>query len=223
VRGTHHKERARRRFPDIAAAEALVRDATKCEQLKILVVGDCPVSEIAARTGISVSILEAWESIFFDVRAARDASDWVFRWVMVPLLQQGNGRLAAKLKFAYAGGPLAAKALLDAEARVPLKQGVRLFDQKLLLQVKFEEALQYPLNSNRDALNFIKMHADLMYQEKRLQLQERKLAQRSDEALAKQKLAERRLEVSAQRLAERAARRAHGEAERSRQGAAAGL
>jgi hypothetical protein len=50
-------------------------------------------------------------------RAARGATDWVLLNIIGPEQQRGDGHLAARLKFACAGGPAAAVAVLDAESR----------------------------------------------------------------------------------------------------------
>src|SRR5262249_15358552 len=152
---------------------------------------------------------------YFDVRAAREATGWVLAKVIQPE-QQRDCHLAAKLKFASAGGAAAARAILDAESRLSLRQGETLFDKKIRLHLKFDEAAQGSLDTDRKQLFFIRRQAELMHREKRLRLAERRLEQKCQEALRVQQLAERRLELRAQRDEQRAAQAASRQAERTR-------
>src|SRR5262249_21387368 len=142
-------ERASQQFPHVAAAERLAEDAAACGQLKVLVLGDCPRAEIAGRLRLTPEVVGAWEDLFFDARAARASAGWLRSWVIAPEERAGHSRLAAQLKFACAG-PHAARAALDAGSRVPLSQGGRLFDNKVLLALKLDEAAQAPLATARD-------------------------------------------------------------------------
>jgi len=202
-------EERRRLFPHVATADALHADAALLDKLKILVVGDCPRAEIAAQLGLDVQTVATWEFLFYDVRPALAALSWVAREVIRPEELRGNASLAAKLKFASAG-PIAARAFIEAESRISLKRGVRLLDQKILLMVKSEEALQLPLTSERASLFFLKTHADLMSLEKRIRLAEKRLEFLNKDALRKQKLADLRLESAARRQEENAAKAGAG-------------
>jgi hypothetical protein len=209
------KARAGREFPHIAAATRLAKANSRTRQLKVLVLGGCPPAEIGARLSLEAKVLATWEGLFFDVRSAREATDWIRGKVIEPE-QKSDGQLAAQLKFASAGGTQAARAILDAEARLSLREGQTLFDRKVRLHLKFAEAAQVPLTTERDKLRFIKMHAELKYQEQRLRLAERRLAQRCQEALWKHQVAERRLELRRRGDEEQAERAAGREAERAR-------
>src|SRR5262249_40085104 len=131
-------------FPHVAAAERLAGDPTACGQLKVLVLGDCPPAEIAGRLQLTPEAVGAWGALFFDARGAGGAVCWAYRWVIAPEERSGDPALAARLKFACAG-PHAARAVLDAVSRVPLREGGRLFDNAVRLALKFDEAAQAPL------------------------------------------------------------------------------
>ncbi|MCA9114032.1 MAG: hypothetical protein KDA79_03035 [Planctomycetaceae bacterium] len=103
-RGADGRREASRRYPAVAAAEALETDNALRERLMILVLGDCSPAEIAERLRIEEHIIGVWESLFFDVRDAREATGWVFSHVIHPEQSRGNGSLAARLKMAFAGG-----------------------------------------------------------------------------------------------------------------------
>src|SRR6266852_5679075 len=150
--GPDEKERAAQEFPHIAAAELLAEDSAGCGELKILVLGGCSPAEIGERLELDTTVLATWENLFFDVRAARGATDWILVKVIRPEQERGDQRLASKLKFAYAGGPLAAAAILDADSRVSLRQGVALFDKRIHLHLKCDQAAEVPLDTDRKKL-----------------------------------------------------------------------
>lgn len=186
-------EQIRERFAAIAVADKLQEDASIRKQLKVLVLGDCQPQEISRRLSIDSRVLAAWECMHFDVRPARDASDWILLNIIRPELDQGDEYLAAMLKSAWAGGAVVAWAILAAESRSSLKAGQRLFDLKIRLHLRLQQAVELPLDSNSAKLFFIKLHSELMLQEQKLHLAERRLEQKSREALARQQLAEERL------------------------------
>jgi hypothetical protein len=182
--------------------------------VKVLVLGGCPAEEVAARSGLDAGTLEAWEGLFFDVRWARQGTPWVLEHVVAPE-QRRDGRLAAMLKLAHAGGPAAARAVLLAESRVSVGQGVCLFDKRIALHLRCEHAMALPLETERAALFFVCRHAELLARERRLRLEERRLEQRCQEALGKQQRADARLALASRRYEEQAARRAERLARRS--------
>lgn len=196
--GPEGRERAAREQPTVATAVRLEADAVACQSMKILTLGACPRTEIAARLGVAEEIVATWEALFFDVRACREATDWILTWVIRPEHERGNAAMAARLKFAC-NGPVAARATLDAAARIHLAEGERRFAQKILLALKFDEAMQAILDSDRNKLAFIKLYSDLLLREKCLRLEERKLEQRCQESLAHQHLMEKKLALSERR------------------------
>jgi hypothetical protein len=194
----------------------LSADADVCDRAKILVLGDCPESEVADLLELDQRVLTAWEALFFDVRDNRQASDQVLAQVIAPEQRGGNAHLAAMMKFAHAGGSVAARAILKAESRVKLQQGVTLFDKKILLNLKLDEAMSLSLDTERSRLFFVRHHAELLEKERRLHLQERKLELRCQEALQKEAQAEARLERARRHNEERTARQAEKQARQAR-------
>lgn len=172
-------------WPHIAAALALSQNAAISDQIKVMVLGDCPAEEIADQFGLDARILTNWEGLFFDVRSARRASSWILNAVIQSEQQKGKNHLASQMKFAHAGGPVAAKAILMAESRVAIKQGVDLFDKKICLHMKFDQAINLSVETDKAKMFLIKCHADLLHREQRLRMEQRKLAQRCQEALWK--------------------------------------
>lgn len=208
------REAAVRAFPDLAAVQAL--SGTVSTRLKILVIGGCAPEVIARHTQLSEKVIAAWESLRFDVRPLLGrANDWILAKAILPEHRAGNERLAAQLKFAYSGGPIAAEAILVVESRVLLKCGVTLFDAKVVLHERFVQAMQAPLDSNRDCMAFIKLRGELMWREQRLKFAERRLQQKSLDALRAHDRALRRLELQRQREERRAKEAAQREAERA--------
>jgi hypothetical protein len=58
-------------------------------QVEARIVGDQPASEIAARSGVSVKVIEAYESLFYAVRDRLRCIDWVATFVFGPRLYRG--------------------------------------------------------------------------------------------------------------------------------------
>jgi hypothetical protein len=146
-------------------------------------------------------ILEKWESLFFDVRQSREAVGWIQAHVIRPEQARGNGHLASRLKAAVAGGAVVARSILDLESRLPVTDGEKLFDRKLALHLKFDEAVALPLNTDREKMFFMKLYVDLQLRESRLDHAERQLERRCAEARAKLELAKMRQESARQRSA----------------------
>lgn len=208
------RERAAKEFGYLAAAVALDEDSVVANQLKVVVLAGCTPEAICARFLIDAKVLAAWEKVFFDVRQVRTALDWIVCKVIAPVEEQGEVSLAAKLKLACAGGPLAAEAALEAESHVLAQEGPTLFELKLCLHLKFQQAVQLGLGTAKERRFYLKMHADLMYREKQLQLKERQLEWKCQEALQKHELAKGKRELCRPRAAERAAQVAQTEIER---------
>jgi hypothetical protein len=198
----------------LAAAEALNEDERLSQEAKILVIGGCPAEEIAARLKIDLAVLNVWERGFFDVRSSLAATDWIMTRVIFAELKQGNSELAARLKVAWSGGAVGARALLDAESRVLLRRGETLCDLRLCLHVKFQQAVEYPVRTEQEKLFFIKQHAELMDRQQRLRLAERRFQHQCEEALRKHALAEQRLAMRRQCQEEKATRAREREMER---------
>jgi len=206
-RGPRGLNRARRLYPAIAAAVALNADATKVPALKIMTLAGCAATEIHARLEIVPDVVETWEKLFFDARDQRGAVNWLSSQVIHAERRNGNNQLAAQLTLALTGGVDAARALLDAESRVPMDEGQRLFDRQVKLSVKFEQAIAMPLASSADSLRFLKFSMQVQLQQRRLELDQQKLALRCRDALRQEEVARYRMQQAVQREARRAAER----------------
>ena len=206
-------EQAEALYPDIAAAERLHK-SDRTDSLKIAVLGGLESKEIARRFSLDEAVIEAWEQIYFDVRGMREAVGWIHTHVIQAEQSAGRAELAARLKFVAAVGPVSARVTLDADTRVPLGEGQRLFDRRLKLHFKFDAAAEMRVDSDREKLRFMRMYLDLAMQEKRLDLQERKLTQRCREAIDKTRTDKMRLELAKQRAERKAAAEKRRETER---------
>jgi hypothetical protein len=85
-------------------------------QLEARVVGEQPIAQIAERTGPPVDVIDAYESLFFDVRDSLDATDWVATFVLGPRLYEGFGEQDIDLVWklvAYGFGYYGLEALLE--------------------------------------------------------------------------------------------------------------
>jgi hypothetical protein len=189
-------ERARALYPTLAAAEALNSAPAMVAALKIAVLGDLPREEIAHLHGLDEAVIEIWELVFFDVRGSREAKSWVHSHVIRPELAAGDPELGARLKMAFAGGPGAVRAIFRADCGVPVDEGERLYDRRLLLNSKLDAALTLPLTTDREKMAFIRFYMDLELKEKRLELAERKFQQRCQEAVGRHELAKMRLDYA---------------------------
>ncbi len=206
--GEQGRKRAASRYPWIAAAEAINTDPARVGQLKIAVLGELDRAEIARRFGLDQRAIEAWESLFFDARGAREQTGWIRAHVIQPEIAAGRDSLAARLKLVASAGPSAARAVLDADGRVPLDAAERLFDRRLKLHLKFDAAVAMPLKTDRQKMSFLRMYTDLTLRERRLCLEERELQERCLEALRKHERAKVRLERADKRAREREAKMA---------------
>jgi hypothetical protein len=196
-------EAAAAAHPAIAAAERLQADDDLCDSLKIMVVGSLLADEICARLALEPAELAAWEQLFFDVRPMYDSPPWIAAHVINPERRRGRSQLAAKLKLA-ANGPDAARAVLNGSARLPLDDAGRLFDQRLRLHAKFDEAIESPL----DPMSFLKLYVRLEIQRERIEQEKFKLAERSKQADRRYELELLRVEHAQQREQQRREARA---------------
>lgn len=190
---------AARKHPQICAAEEIQRNSDICEQLKILALSGSPHREGAMRTGLDESIIETWESLYFDVRESREASSWVTAHIIQAEMKEGNAAFAAKLKIACFSGPAAAKTLLDTDCPKLLAPAERLLERDRKLQLKFEEAASAPFVSEKECNRFLLSFAELLLSQQRLQLAERKFEARCKQLERKAELVENRQRYSAER------------------------
>jgi hypothetical protein len=85
------------------------------------------------------------------------------------------------MKFAFATGPIGAKTILDPKSGVTSKQGEKLFDKNLALQLEMDEALLAPLDTAQNKVRFLTMAMDIRCRQERLKLESRRLELRAEE------------------------------------------
>jgi hypothetical protein len=173
----------------------------------VAALGDLPPAEIARRVGVEEAVVKIWESLFYDVRDCRGAISWLVTHVINREIAAGRGELAAKLKMVVAVGPVGAQAILDGGSRVPVTAGEHLFQRKLKLHLKYDQAMGMTEGSDYH-FRFVRLYTNLKMQEKRLKVEEAKLGERCNAALRKHELAQIRLEEALDRAKCRAAREA---------------
>lgn len=191
-------ENARSKFPLMAAVDAL--SAAMSAKLKLLVAANLSQEEIQVRTGIEVDVVAVWEALYFDMRDMRETPAWLAIHVVGQERTCGDPALAPRLKLALTGGKLIAEALFDSDTKLPLEEAGQLIDRHMQLQLKFDEAINRPMSTQAEAMDFIKLRTNLFVAEKRLELAEKKLAYRSLEASRKYELAKLRHELELRRV-----------------------
>jgi hypothetical protein len=165
---------ATKRFQKISQAVALLADDTRAGELKVLALGGCTRSEIAARLGVREDIIECFEELFFDVREMKSRTSWVYCFVISPESETGAYDLGAKLRLAFSGGPEFAKRVLDARIEVPIDEADRIIGQEILLHAKLCAALDMPL-SNEEKIAFIAIAFNYRKHKEALSLEREKL------------------------------------------------
>ena len=202
-------ERAGATYPEVAAAVALEEDPEKLEKLKVTVLGQLPPVEVARRPDVDEAVLKTWKALFYDidVKNGRNAIGWIAAHVIEPELDAGRSELAAKLKLVASTGSVGARAVLDVGLRAPVTAGEHLFQRRLRLHLKCDQALTMTEGPQYD-FRFVRLHLNLKMQEHRLRVAEAKLAERCGAALRKHELAKIRLEADLERAKCRAAREA---------------
>lgn len=213
--GPPGRQQAEGLFPLIAAAECLNHDIEKTKLLKIAVLGEIDQDEIVRRLGVEKHLLQAWEQAFFAARGNRSSIDWIRGHVIQPELNAGNAEFAARLKMAAAVGPVGARVILDADSRVPIDEGQRLFDRMIKLSLKFDAAAELSISSQEERIHFSRLHVALQHQSQQLRLARERLEQKCREASDRHELAKIRLEMAQQREARRVDKQARRREERS--------
>ena len=205
LKGEGDLARAEQRVPAIAAADELNQNSDLTATIKFMVVGDLPCDEIAQRTGVPVAVLETWERCFFDVRDLREATSWLSVHVIRKERRCGDPVLAGRLQLAACMGPVAVRAVLAAEEGLPIDEADRLFQQKLRLQVKMDEAIAMPLTSDKELVKFFSRATWMQVELKRIELGTKKLEHKCAQARDRHELSKLRLELAHERLAVRTA------------------
>ena len=189
---------ARAEFPLIARAEDLEQDASRRGTARLMILAGATCEEMSERLGVSQPAIQVWESLYFDVRGLQHALAWLSTYVIRPEQEAGHAELAARLKVAATAGPEAARALLDGPPEVPGDEAERLAWRHLSLQTKLEEAVEMPVETNREKFQFVKYYGRLLMTRKRLELASARLAEKRAAAQRRHELAMQRLEPTRQ-------------------------
>ncbi len=189
---------ARAEFPLIARAEDLEQDASRRGAARLMILAGAASEEMSERLGVSQPAIQIWESLYFDVRGLQHALAWLSTYVIRPEQAAGHAELAARLKVAATAGPEAARALLDGPPEVPGDETERLARRHLSLQTKLEEAVEMPVETNREKFQFVKYYGRLLMTRKRLELASARLAEKRAAAQRRHELAMQRLEPTRQ-------------------------
>jgi hypothetical protein len=194
-------------YPLQAAAYDVNTDYRVVDRLKIMVAGRLDPAEIAEQTGLIADVLAVWESLFFAVRNAQAATSWLVLHVVIPEREAGNLELATNLKLAIFGGPEASRLVLSG---VPCRlddQVDRIVQLRLKLWLKSEHALEFPVETPAQAIQWVQLSTSFQLAEKRLALEEKKLAARCVVDLRRHELTLKKLALAEHELAEKAAAR----------------
>lgn len=187
-------------FPMIEAACALQVDPVKAAAAKLLVLVDSPVSEIAARISIVVGTVAAWEQLYFDIRPLLGALDWLDVQVIEAERKAGNAALAARMKLAVTAGAVAVQAVLEMDQGLPLDAAERLYQRMLKWHLKFDEAVEMPIDDERNRLKFIRIYTEMQIAKQRLDYAGQQLAARCAKARDAHELAKMREAHRQQRI-----------------------
>jgi len=206
--------RAAEKYPFIAAAILLHDDVAKTDVMKLMTLVDSPTNAIAKRVEVEPAVVQVWERLFFDVRDMRGAVSWLSGQVIEPERKAGNTALAARMKLALVAGPDGVDAILALDEGAPVDEAERLLQRKLKLDLKFDEAVNMPLDSD-NSTTFVKLYVALQLSEKRLELAGKKLAASCAAARDRHELSKMRMEYAQERSTIEANER-RGKAERRR-------
>ena len=190
-------------FPQIAAAVELNSNPALIEKLKCIVLAEIPPAEMAERLLLTIAVVETWELLFFDVRPSLKARDWVWMHVIEPPFQAGDVTAAARLHLAFSGGPVVGRCLWDADCRLPLDDAERFLGMKVRMDLKLREAYEVPVLDSKHALEIMSLANDV----RRIELDEKKLAQKALETGRQYELDVRRLDLFERRMKQAAAER----------------
>ena len=184
--------------PDIAAAEKVWANPTVSEHMQLLVLGNCPVGEIAERLDLVESVVALVEDLYFDVRPALEQPIWI-SGVIAEIADRGHDDLAARMRMCYFGGSDAARALLNARTGLPVTAVARLAAASILLHSKLMQAAEMPLDQNQ-TLEFRELASEIHIEEQRLQFEREKLTARMLRWGQHRELARARIDLERQRL-----------------------
>lgn len=199
--GANGIAQAEEKFPNIAAALMLDGDGEKTNVMKLMVLAELPREDIAKKVGVDPAVVEVWEQLYFDARGMRVATSWLSEQVIESERRAGNSELAARMKLALTAGVDGVNAILALDEGAPVDEAERLFQRKLALSLKFDDATSMAIDSDQNRMKFTKLYVDLQLSEKRLELAEKKLAARCAAARDRFELRKMRMESSQEQAA----------------------
>jgi hypothetical protein len=188
-------------YPQIAAAFMLGGDSGKIDVMKLMILADTPADAIAKKVGIDAAIVDVWEKLYFDTRGLREATSWLSSFVIEAERKAGNSALAARMKLALTAGVDGVNAILALDEGAPVDEAERLFQRKLALSLKFDDATSMVIDSDKNRMKFVKLYVELQQSEKRLVLAEKKLAARCAAARDRFELNKMRMEAAREQAA----------------------
>lgn len=191
------------KYGTIAQAAELWKNTGIVHLLKILLLGECPVDEIATRMTTSAEVIETFESLFFNISSSRSATGWINSHVVFPEQERGRHDLASRYVMAFYGGPVVARMIADATPNLPWNEGMRIQEFELQWSLKVREALTKPMG---DPHEIIKLWLDHQIAMEKIQLQKKRLEQQCVEADRRHKVQQYRQEQSQKKEERRAAR-----------------
>jgi hypothetical protein len=203
--GPRGLDQVEKQFPLFWAAEQLNEDDLRTRPLKLMVLGNLPLAEVSRRSGIDEQVVDVWEKLFFDVRGQRESVDWLAINVIGKEFRKGNPEFARQMRLAIAAGPVGVAVLLDAETEAPLDEADRLLRRRAKIHAKLDWLADTPITSVSHAMQMTKLHAQIMFEERRLALAYKKLEARCTEGLRRHEAAMERLRNVDRRAAEKAA------------------
>jgi hypothetical protein len=206
---------AEENYPQIAAAFMLDGESDKTDIIKLMILADLTSDEIAKKVGIDAATVDVWEKLYFDARGLRDATSWLSAYVVEAERKAGNSALAARMKLAIAAGIDGVNAILALDEAAPVDEAERLFQRKLTLSLKFDDATSMAIDSDKNRMKFVKLYVELQQSEKRLKLAEQKLVARCATDRDRFELSKMRMEAAREQAAAKdAARRTKAERRR---------
>lgn len=183
--------KASQKYPEIALAEAAWGQPALRSAIQSLLIANVPAAELCEKLNLQPSVLQVIEDLYFDVRPMLSAPSWIVSKVIGAEADAGRDDVAAQLRVAYFSGAYVAQELIDARLRLPTELAQQLADSATLLHAKFVQASEMPL-SPEQAVELMRLVAEIRRDEKLLQLERDKLAFRIQRWTQRYELAQAR-------------------------------
>lgn len=135
--------------PTVAKAIALQSDPWRLPLIKCYVLAYCSNLEIAEQLGLLSIVVHSWKALFFDLDRNPSScirGPWLERHVICREEDAGQSELAARMRLAYATGPVGARAIQyfapyeDGAVNVlPYEEALHLFYRRVELDRRWVE------------------------------------------------------------------------------------